>query len=198
MKIKWVLIIVSLMVILIYIPGCNQIENLTESSSKLIVITILGEDLEGNTDSAIIFSDVITSSGGIFNDTGTSTLTSVLQDQAQDVGSFYQDIIVDQIDVEYSRSDMPDAVPGVDIPFSFSQQVHARVAVGEIVELPFVLVQHTAKSESPLVELVNLGQEIVLKLEAKCTFYGKDVAGNRVKEVVGTVSVWCANFADED
>jgi hypothetical protein len=72
------------------------------------------------------------------------------------------------------------------------------VVIGETVDLPFVLVQHVAKLESPLVELINISQEKILKMEAICTFYGKDVGGHRIAPVVGRVSVWFANFADED
>jgi hypothetical protein len=198
MRAKRLLIIISLIVLLIYIPGCSKLENVTDSSSKLIVITVTGVDLLGNEGSTTIFSDVLTSSGSIFNDTGTATLTATVLDPAQTTSTFYQDIIVDQIDVEYTRSDIPDAREGVDVPFSFSQRVYARVGIGETVDLPFVLVQHVAKLESPLVELLSMGQEKVLKMEARCTLYGKDVAGFRIEPVVATISVWFANFADEN
>lgn len=199
MKIKWILTGIIITVILLNTPGCNKLENLSESTSLLIVSSITGEDIEGNAGSTTIFADVITSSGGIFNDSGTAALYAVLVDPLQGDSTYYQDIIVDQVDIEYSRSDMADAIEGVDIPFGFSQKVHSLVTIeGTGVEMPFVLVQHTAKLESPLVELTNLNQEIILKLEAKCTFYGKDVAGHRVAPAVGYVSVWIANFADED
>lgn len=196
MKMKWILMAVFLTVILLNFPACNKLENLSDSGSALVVGMITGTDLEGNTGSTTIFSDVRTSSGTILNDTATASLTTVLLDPVQTSGTFYQDIIVDQVDVEYTRSDIPGAQPGVDVPFGFSQNVYARVAVGETLDMPFVLVQHVAKLESPLVELINGGQEGVLKMEAKCTFYGKDVAGHRVAPVVGHVSVWFANFAD--
>jgi hypothetical protein len=187
---------VFLTVILLNFPACNKLENLTTSGSALVVILISGEDLDGNSGVTTIFSDVLTTSGSIFNDTGTATITAVLLDPYAPTSTFYQDIIVDQINVEYTRSDIPDAQQGVDVPFDFHQNVYARVAIGETIELPFILVQHTAKWESPLVELRNSYQEKILKMEAKCTIYGKDVAGNRIAPVVGTVSVWFANFAD--
>ena len=196
MRIKSILMAVFLTVILLDFPACNKLENLSESGSALIVTLITGTDLLGNPGSNTIFSDVITSTGSIINDTAAATLTTVLLDPAQTTGTFYQDIIVDQVDVEYTRSDITGAQPGVDVPFGFSQKVYVRVAIGEIIEMPFVLVQHVAKLESPLVELINLGQEVVLKMEAKCTFHGKDVGGHRVAPVVGHVSVWFSNFAD--
>lgn len=198
MRMKWILMAIFLTVILFNFPACNKLENLSESGSALVVALISGTDLEGNAGSTTIFSDVLTSSGSIINDTAEATLNAVILDPAQTSGTFYQDIIVDQVDVEYTRSDIPNAQQGVDVPFSFSQNVYVRVAIGETVEMPFILVQHVAKLDSPLVELINYSQEIVLKMEAKCTFHGKDVAGNRIAPVVGRVSVWFANFADEN
>lgn len=183
--------------LLLFFPGCNAIENLSNSGSKLIVNLITGSDIEGEAGSTTAFSDVLTSSGSIFNDTGTVTLSAVLLDPNQAVGTAYQDVIVDQIDVEYTRSDGL-SVEGKDVPYAFSQKIAARVAIGETVEVGFVLVQHNAKLEPPLVELVNLGQEHILKLEARITVHAKDVAGNRLEAAVGSISVWCANFGDDN
>lgn len=196
MRIKWTLMIIFLTVILLNFPACNKLENLTESSSALIVILISGSDLEGNSGSTTIFSDVILSNGSIENDTANATITAMILDPTQTTSTFYQDIIVDQIDVEYTRSDIPDSQQGVDVPFSFSQKVYARVTIGETLELPFILVPHTAKLESPLVELMYISQEKILKMEARCTFHGKDGGEHRIAPVVGTVSVWFSNFAD--
>jgi hypothetical protein len=198
MRIKWILMAVFLTVILLNFPACNKLENLNESASTLIVIGITGADQEGNLGATTIFSDVLTSSGSIFNDTATATLTAELLDPLIIDSTFYQDIIVDQVDVEYSRSDIPDAQQGVDVPFGFSQKVYTRVGIGDEVELAFVLVQHVAKLDSPLVELTDNLQEKILKMEAKCTFYGKDVAGNRITPVTATISVWFSNFADDN
>ena len=196
MRTKWILMTIFLSVILLNFPACNKLENLSNSGSTLIIVLITGTDAEGNAGVTTIFSDVLTTSGSIYNDTATATLTALLLDPVQTTGTFYQDIIVDQVDVEYTRSDMPQATPGVDVPFGFSQKVYSRVLIGETITLPFVLVQHVAKLESPLVELINVSQEKIIKAEAICTFYGKDVAGNRIAPVVGRVSVWFGNFAD--
>jgi len=204
MKIKSLLISVSAAVMLIstafYFSGCNKLENMTTSSSKLVVDLITGKDLLGNEESTTVFSDVITTSGTVYNDAATATLSNEILDPNKTTGTFYQDIIVDQIDIEYSRSDRSDSqnLQGVDVPYSFSQKVNARVPTGETITLGFVLVQHVAKIESPLVEMIGFGQEHVLKLEAKITFHGKDIAGRRVEPAVGYISLWCANFGDED
>ena len=181
-------IIFILIIISVQFPGCNALENASNSVSQLIIELITGTDLAGETGSTTVFSDVITTSGTVFNDTGTAGLTTVLIDPGQTTGSFYQDIVVDQIDISYSRSDGL-SVEGRDVPYSFSQQVYARIPVGETLELGFVLVQHTAKLESPLVELVNLGQEHILRMEAHITFYGNDIEVNRVSPVASSISV---------
>jgi hypothetical protein len=177
--------------------NCNIFESDSTSNSALIIESITGRDLEGNTDSPVIFIDVVTN-GTVFNDNGTASLTATLINPYNEADTtFYQDIIVDQIDVEYSRSNGQNQ-EGRDIPFSFSQKVNIKVAINGTVDLPFVIVQHVAKLESPLVDLVNLGEEMMLKLEAKVTFYGHDVGGHRIQPVSGSVSLWCANFGDAE
>ncbi len=196
MKIKLILLInvLLLLVALITLPGCNAIENLTNSSTKLILESITGPDIEGTEGSTIAFSDVVRE-GGIFNDNGEVSLNAQLLSPGTTNSTYYQDILIDQVDVSYSRTDGLN-VEGKDVPYRFSQKVHARILVGQTTTFGFMLVQHNAKIESPLLELRQLGQEHVLKLEAQITFHGKDLAGNRVEPVTGSISVWCADFAD--
>lgn len=191
-------VIISLLTIVIFlIPGCNKAENITNSATKLIVETITGTDLAGNEGSTIVFSDVITTSGSVFNDTAVAALRAELLDPLQTSTTYYQEVIVDQIDISYSRTDGLN-IEGRDVPYNFSQKVYVRVGIGVTAEVGFVIITHNAKAESPLVELINLGQEGILKLEALITFHSKDLAGNRLEPVIGSVSIWCGNFADED
>lgn len=194
---KYLIAYVILVGMIIFSSGCNQIENLSTSGTKLICSLITGNDEFGQSGSTTIMSDVITTGGTIYNDVAVATLTTTLLDPDKTESTFYQDVIVDQIDIRYTRADGLN-VEGVDVPFSFSQKVNERVSIGIVKEMGFVLIQQTAKLESPLVELVNFGQEKILKLEAECTFYGKDLAGNRVEPAVATVSIWAADFADEE
>lgn len=201
MGIKNILAIL-LVALLLILPGCNKVENSTTSASRLIVNSITGKDLEGDEGSSTIFSDVVVinddGSFTYFNDNGVANLSVQLIDptKSSENTTYYYDIVVEQIDVEYFRSDGLN-VQGQDVPYSFSQKVHVIVEVGGFFELPFVLVPHNAKMESPLVDLIYGGQEKVLKLEAKVTFHGKDLGGHRVDPAVGYVSVWCANYGDE-
>lgn len=192
---KQYLVIIPCVLFLVAISGCNSIENLTNSSSKLIIESITGTDLTGNAGSSIAFCDVIQSNGSIINDNGTVTMRAVTLDPLATSTTYYQDVIVDQIDIEYSRAEGLN-VEGRDVPYRFSQRVTGRVEIGGSMELGFVLIQHTAKLESPLVDLVNGTQEHVLKLEARITIHSRDVAGNRLEPAVGYISVWCSNFSD--
>lgn len=199
MRIRNILTIVLLLSVLI-LSGCNAVENESTSGSKLILLSLTGTNLSGEEGSTTVFSDVYSEINGVVNDTGVAEVSAILLDpkvNPQDATA-YQHIAIDQIDVEYSRADGQN-VQGVDVPYSFSQRISVQIAIGEQVEVPFVLVQHTAKLEPPLIGLVNYNtQSKILKLEAKITIHGKDIAGNRVQPLVGYLAVWCANFGDEE
>jgi hypothetical protein len=177
--------------------GCTRTENATQGASKLIVVSITGTTLTGAIDSNVVYSDVITSTGGYLDDHLLAVLMAepIYPYQESVTFTWYQDVIVDQIDVEFTRADGLNR-EGIDVPFAFSQKVYERIVLGGASEINFVIMSHNAKSESPLIELVNHGQEHILKLEAKITFYSKDLAGNRLEPVVTGISVWCSNFAD--
>ncbi len=188
-------IVFSLLLIsILALNGCIAGENETTSSSRLIITSILGLNLEDE-ESTTVFVDVIDSEAGVINDPGIAKLTARLIDPTAVEPTYYQNIMVDQIDIVYTRSDGQN-VEGVDVPYSFSQQVSALVEINGSTDVPFVLVNHDAKLEPPLIGLVNFGQNKILKLEAKCTIYGKDLAGNRVQPVVGYITLWCADFGD--
>lgn len=192
-------LIASLTSLTVIMTGCNKIENLSDSGTRLIVDTVTGTNLAGEDGSTTVFSDVVTivdKMEVIVNDNAAALLRAELINPDALGRTHYQDIIVDQIDISYTRSDRPNAVEGKDVPYGFSQKVNFLVEVESSTEYGFVLIQHTAKVESPLVELIFSGE--VLKLEANMTFYGKDLAGKRVAPVNASISVWCADFADKE
>jgi hypothetical protein len=196
MKIKSLLFITFLVVLLFNFTSCNKLENLSNSGSKLILWSLNGEDSNGTLVN-ILLSDVLLQ-GSIFNDNAVAQVSASLLDPTQDLSTFYQNVIIDQIDIQYTRSDGLN-IEGIDVPFGFSQKVHFLVEISNSSNpISFIMVQHNAKIESPLVELVYLGQEHVLKLEASVTFHSKDTAGNRLEPVVGYLSIWCSNFADPE
>lgn len=195
MKLK----ILVLIIVALVMAGCLAKEDDSTSASFLVINSLTGNDLEGQAGSTTVFSDVSTS-GSIINDNGVAAVTTLtynpLEDsEAHDI-TFYMNVIVDQIDVEFMRTDGRN-VQGVDVPYSFTQPMNMLVPVDESVEIPFILIRHVAKLEPPLFALNQVpNQGKVLQLVAKVTVHGKDLGGHRVAPVSGYLNVWCANFAD--
>jgi len=187
-----------LLLLALLVSGCNKLEEDTTAASYLVVTTITGNDVTGQAGSTTIFSDVISEGGTVINDTAVAILEGHVFDPFDENITAYKDIIVDRVDIEYTRSDGLNT-EGVDVPYGFSQAVNVLVPVESgNTELAFVIVSHNAKLESPLVGLTNIGGEKILKLEAHCTFYGHTLSGHEIAPVTHTVSVWCANFGDDE
>ena len=110
MKMKNILLILAIVVFLVF-PSCNKLENETTSGSVLLINSITGNDLDGTAGSTTIFIDVVQvnddGSMTIYNDNGVADLTAVLLDPfiVQGDSTYYQNIVVDQIDIEYTRAD---------------------------------------------------------------------------------------------
>lgn len=195
MKLKILVLIITALVM----AGCVAKENDTTSSSFLVINSLTGKDLEGNDGSTTVFCDV-DNSGSIINDNAVVGVTALtynpLEDSDEHDITYYMNILVDQIDVEFRRTDGRN-VEGVDVPYSFTQPVNMLVTIDEEIEIPFVLIRHVAKLEEPLLSLRAVtSQGFVLQLVAKVTLHGKDLGGHRVAPVSGYLSVWCSNFAD--
>lgn len=183
---------------LLILTGCNAIENLSNSGTRLIISSIQGYDLSdeiGNT----VWSDVLTS-GSILNTDAIVNLRARLinPDAAVDDQSHYNDVIVDRIDVKFTRTDGRNQ-PLVDVPISFSVPTNQYVVANAASDtaLTFTLIRHTAKEEPPLRDLREIGQEHILILTATITVYSHDLAGNQLEPATGWIEVHCADFADK-
>lgn len=195
MKLK----ILTLIIVTALLSGCVAKEKDTTSASFLVINSLTGKDLEGKVGSTTIFSDV-SLAGSIVNDNGVASVTTLTYDPTEDSDehdiTYYMDVIVDQIDVEFMRTDGRN-VEGVDVPYRFTQPMTMLVPVDAKVDIPFVLIRHVAKLEAPLLPLREVpSREFILQLVAKVTLHGKDLGGHRVAPVSGYASVHCANFAD--
>lgn len=201
---------ITICCLVLLLASCNAIENESTSSTRLILKSITGTDSAGSTSSPIIYSDVVaititTDEDGndvttysTTNDIATVDLEAQLIDPFTTENTLYQAIMVDQIDIEFSRSDGLTG-QGVNVPYSFSQKVTAVIEVGDTLQLPFTIITNNAKKESPLVDLVGKTYDQyadILKLEAKVTIHGKDLGDHRVAPVVGYISIFCADFVD--
>jgi hypothetical protein len=193
MKLK----IIGLIIVALAMAACNAVENDSTSGTMLEIVTLTGKDLEGNEGSTTVFSDVITN-GSIINDNGIAEVKAALLNPTipDNAITSYMDVMVDQIDVEFRRTDGRN-VEGVDVPYHFTQPVSMLVSFNETVKIPFVLIRHVAKLEAPLIALREVpSREFILELVAVVTVHGKDLGGHRVAPVTGYVTVWCGNFAD--
>jgi hypothetical protein len=197
MKLKIFALIIVVLAMTACNTGCNALENQSTSAAMLQIISLTGNDLAGEPGSTTVFSDVLTSKGSIFNDNGVAELKAVPLDPdiAVDLTP-YMEVLVDQIDVEFKRTDGRN-VEGVDVPYRFTQPISVLVPFAVSTEIPFILIRHVAKMEAPLLALsVPVNQGKVLQLVAIITVHGKDKGGHRVAPVTGYISVWCSNFAD--
>jgi hypothetical protein len=192
MKMKILVLIIAAL----FLASCVAKENDSTSGSFLVINSLTGNDLEGKAGSATAFSDVLTA-GSIINDNAEADVNAEIYNPLKDADvSYFNNVIVDQIDVEFKRTDGRN-VEGVDVPYRFTQPMNVLVAVESPEKIPFVLIRHVAKLEAPLLALREVpSQSFVLQLVAKVTIHGKDLGGHRVAPVSGYLSVWCANFAD--
>ena len=194
MKLKIFGLIIVVLTMAACNTGCNAVENQSTSASMLQIVSLTGKDLEGE-DSNIAFSDVITL-GSIINDNGVATLSAHPLDPLLQDPSPYMEVMVDQIDVEFRRTDGRN-VEGIDVPYRFTQPMSMLVPFNTATQIPFILIRHVAKLEAPLLELREwVNQEKILQLVASVTIHGKDLGGHRVAPVIGNMSISCANFAD--
>ena len=122
MKLKLLVLIIALLVM----AGCVAKENDSTSGSFLVINSLTGNDLAGKAGSTTVFSDV-SLAGSIVNDNGVASLTTLtynpLEDSEEHDITFYMNVIVDQIDVEFMRTDGRN-VEGVDVPYRFTQPMN--------------------------------------------------------------------------
>ena len=102
------------------------------------------------------------------------------------------EVTVTRYHVTYRRADGRNT-PGVDVPYGFDGAVTVTVPIGAGATVGFELVRHTAKEESPLVQLI--GSRTIITTLAEVTFYGKDRVGNDIT-VSGTIQIDFGNFGD--
>jgi hypothetical protein len=127
----------------------------------------------------------------VFDDNGQVILTLAPKDVAVAPTSNNQ-VTITRYHVEFGRADGRNT-QGVDVPYAFDGAATGTVPATGTATIVFELVRHTAKLESPLVELVN--SAAVIHTIANVTFYGTDLVGNAIS-VTGSISVDFGNFGD--
>ena len=105
-------------------------------------------------------------------------------------------ITVTRYRVVFKRTDGR-ATQGVDVPYAFDGGMSMTIPEDQAAVGFFELVRIIAKSENPLVRLVNSGGVDGFSTIADVTFYGADQSGNEVS-VTGSISVTFADWGDPD
>jgi hypothetical protein len=193
--------------ILVVVPAffllfsCNPIENDSRSDTVLLVVKILGTDIDDN-EVGFLQSDVITvnpdtGAGTVSADSAKVTFTAGSLDPEPWLGtSQYFDIYVTHYVVTYSRSDGKNQ-EGVDVPYSFDGAISARVQIDSQTDVSFVVVRAVSKLEPPLVDMAAGRGEGELKTTARIDFYGHDTQGNDIK-ATGYLTIFFANYITEE
>jgi len=197
-RIKNVLKIMTILPVFLFLLSCNPLEDDSNSNSILFVIKITGEDISG-TEVDFLQSDVVDTSTGtpiVIADIATATLEAKLLDpNPLDPGaSQYNSINVSRYVVTFSRSDGLNT-PGEDIPYSFEGSLSTLINIDSEVDISLIIVREVAKLESPLFDLRNGGDEVVLQVKATIDFYGTDMVNNAVK-ATGTLNIFFADYSN--
>ncbi|MGD2295223.1 MAG: hypothetical protein PVF22_05245 [Candidatus Aminicenantes bacterium] len=180
--------------LLAFFISCNPIENKTLSNSMLVIVSLTGSDIEGNT-ANYLQSDVLTSDSSVTADPATVTLKAqLLNPNPANGASQFNSIMVTRYAVSYFRVDGKNT-EGVDIPYSFEGHMSALIEIDEVVEVSFIIVREVAKLEPPLIDLHEGRGDGVLQVRAKVDFYGHDLANKTVK-ATGYLTIFFANYAD--
>ncbi|MCC7416044.1 MAG: hypothetical protein IT176_02805 [Acidobacteria bacterium] len=188
--------------------GCGDVVRSSRGPAILNVDLLQG--IAGGaqgTPTAVLLSDVLvlrttpapcsaaTPCPTIVDDFGQATLSLSMKNSTVAPTSNNQ-VTVSRYTVRYRRSDGRRNESGKEpvLPYDFDGAVTATVPAGGTVAVAFEIVRHTAKEESPLVQLVS--NPNVIATVADVTFYGQDLTGNAVS-ATGSMSVNFGNFADQ-
>ena len=192
--------------ILVIVPAlfslfsCNPIEDDSKSDSVLLVVNLLGTDIEDNEvnflQSDVVVVDTESGEATVSDDAVKATFTAKPLDPEPFLGtSYYNDIFVTRYVVTFSRTDGNNQ-EGVGVPYSFEGSMTAHVAVDSQTDVVFILVRAVSKLEPPLVNLIDGRGDGVLKTTARIDFYGHETLGNNVK-ATGYLNVFFANYVDQ-
>jgi hypothetical protein len=133
----------------------------------------------------------------VFSDSGRVTLRISPKNIGSTAVPFQptsnNEVTISRYRVTYTRSDGRNT-PGVDVPHPFDGAITGTVPVGGTLQIPFEIVRHVAKQESPLVQL-KFSSTIIATI-ADVTFYGRDQVGNEIS-ATGSILIEFGNFGDE-
>jgi hypothetical protein len=179
--------------------SCGEVVRSGRSPVILVVNSMEGSAGGDDDFSTFLQSDALTN-GGIINDVGRATLSTVLKNPGTPLGeigpSQMNTVTLSHYRVRFTRADGRNT-PGVDVPWGFDGAMTDTIPAGGSVTVGFELVRHQMKLEPPVSTLRNGGSQAFIHTIAEVTFFGRDLAGNEI-QATGTIGVSFADFADPD
>jgi hypothetical protein len=196
---RGVIVVVLVVASLVATAGCGEVAR-TGRAPVILVVNSIEAAAGGGTDfAAFLLSDVVTG-GGVINDSGRATLSTVLKNPGSATAPLgpapLNSVTITRYRVRFIRADGRDT-PGVDVPHAFDGGVTVIVAPNGTAQAVFDLVRHSAKREPPLRNMWGAGAQRFINTIAEVTFYGQDLAGNDIS-ATGTIQVNFGDFADPE
>jgi hypothetical protein len=177
--------------VVLVLAGCNTISKETESSSIIIIQSITGTDMDGET-VAYLQSDVIDSDGLVRLNNATANIIVRLVSPGSATGpTQFNDVVLTSYRVTY---ELPTSAgtPGVDIPLPFDGNFSTVLCpVDDTTSVPFVVVLESAKLAAPLVGLI--GTNTVIESKAKIEIFGHDLTDHPVT-ATGYLTIYFADY----
>ena len=179
-------------------PVFLVIESITASSGGTTSSTA-SNFLQSDVQRLLITPDPCTATSPcptVYSDNGTATFHLSLKDigttAVPTTPTSNNQVTLNRYHVSFRRADGRNT-QGVDVPYAFDGAATITVPISNSAGVTFELVRHVAKSESPLVQLIN--NFSIITTIADVTFYGQDLVGNEI-QAAGSIQVDFGNFAD--
>lgn len=183
--------ILAVAALAVALGACNTISKETESSSIIILQSITGTTVEGET-AAYLQSDVVDQDGLVRVNNATANILVRLVNPGSVSGpSQFNDVVLTNYRVTYELPTGP-GTPGTDVPMPFDGNFSTVLCqVDETTSVPFVVVLEAAKQSAPLVGLI--GTTTVLERRAKIEIFGHDLTEHPVT-ATGYLTIYFADY----
>ena len=183
--------ILAVAALVVALGACNTISKETESSSIIILQSITGTTVEGET-AAYLQSDVVDQDGLVRVNNATANILVRLVNPGSISGpSQFNDVVLTNYRVTYELPAGP-GTPGVDVPMPFDGNFSTVLCqVDDTTAVPFVVVLEAAKQSAPLVGLI--GTTTVLERRAKIEIFGHDLTDHPVT-ATGYLTIYFADY----
>jgi len=175
----------------ITLAGCNALSRNAESSSMIVIQSLTGTTIEGDT-VAYLQSDVVDSDGLIrVNNATANIIIRLINPDPIDGPTQFNDVVLTNYRVTYELPAGP-GTPGTDVPLPFDGNFSTVLCqVDKSTAVPFVVVLEAAKLAAPLAGLV--GTNTVLETKAKIEIFGNDLT-DRPVTATGYLTIYFADY----